>query len=279
MKTVHRSILLLVLAWCCSGAFCLAQPADAADTKAPIVRARLLWSDDGVAPGGHTTLAVVLEIQKPYHINSDKPKEGFIPTTVELASMPPGMQSSTPVFPAARQVEFGVGADKEKIQVFSEQAIIYVPMAVTSEIKPGSHSVEVKIGYQACDDRNCLFPTSISEKTSLHVVPPGTVTKKINAETFATLQESGKRLKIAFFGLDFTIDPSRLWLLLLIAAIGGMLLNFTPCVLPLIPIKIIGLSRAAGNRRRCFLLGLALSAGVVAFWLVFGRRHFHDQRL
>jgi thiol:disulfide interchange protein len=46
-----------------------------------------------------------------------------------------------------------------------------------------------------------------------------------------------------------------------------VLLNFTPCVLPLIPIKIMSLSRAAGNRRRSFLLGLSMSIGVVAFWL------------
>ena len=34
-------------------------------------------------------------------------------------------------------------------------------------------------------------------------------------------------------------------LLLLVAALGGALLNFTPCVLPVIPLKIMGLSSAA----------------------------------
>jgi len=48
---------------------------------------------------------------------------------------------------------------------------------------------------------------------------------------------------------------------------GGLLLNFTPCVLPLVPIKIMGLSRAAGNRSRCLILGAAMSVGVMAFWM------------
>lgn len=52
--------------------------------------------------------------------------------------------------------------------------------------------------------------------------------------------------------------------------VGGFLLNFTPCVLPLIPIKILSLSQAAGNRRRMVLLGVVMSVGVVAFWIALG---------
>jgi thiol:disulfide interchange protein DsbD len=48
-------------------------------------------------------------------------------------------------------------------------------------------------------------------------------------------------------------------------------LNFTPCVLPIIPLKIMGLSASAhGERRRTFMLGLAMSAGVAGFWLLLG---------
>ena len=48
------------------------------------------------------------------------------------------------------------------------------------------------------------------------------------------------------------------------------MLNFTPCVLPIIPIKIISLSTAAENRKRCFILGLTMSLGILVFWLVLG---------
>jgi thiol:disulfide interchange protein DsbD len=104
-------------------------------------------------------------------------------------------------------------------------------------------------------------------KSKLHVVSAETPVSAANPEVFAGMQAAKESLTIAFFGWDFKIEPSKLWLLLVVAMVGGVLLNFTPCVLPLIPIKIIGLSQAAGNRRRCFLLGLSLSAGVVAFWL------------
>jgi thiol:disulfide interchange protein len=75
------------------------------------------------------------------------------------------------------------------------------------------------------------------------------------------------------FGWSFTFNPSGpagMALLLVIAAIGGLVLNFTPCVLPVIPIKILGLSRASDDPSRLLLLGMVMSLGVVAFWIGLG---------
>jgi thiol:disulfide interchange protein len=54
--------------------------------------------------------------------------------------------------------------------------------------------------------------------------------------------------------------------ILLIVLVGGLALNLTPCVLPMIPINlaIIGAGAQAGSRRRGFLLGLTYG-GAMAF--------------
>jgi len=54
--------------------------------------------------------------------------------------------------------------------------------------------------------------------------------------------------------------------ILLIVFLGGLALNLTPCVLPMIPINlaIIGAGAQAGSRRRGFLLGLTYG-GAMAF--------------
>jgi len=59
-----------------------------------------------------------------------------------------------------------------------------------------------------------------------------------------------------------------LWLLWIVIG-GGLLLNFTPCVLPLIPINIaiIGAGTRAGSRSRGFALGGAYGLGIA---LVYG---------
>jgi thiol:disulfide interchange protein len=235
-----------------------------------VVRVSSEWSHTGARPGDQITLAVVLDITEPYHINAHNAREPFIPTTIELANAPGVLRSSTPVFPQPHDLEFGAGAAKEQIPVFSERTVIYIPMSITSGAKPGELELELQVGYQACDDRQCLFPSDVVIKPKLIVLDSGAEPARINEELFAGLDGMRQGLNLAFFGWDFRIEPSKLWLLLFVAALGGLLLNLTPCVLPVIPIKIIGLSRAAGDRKRCFVLGSAMAVGVVAFWLGLG---------
>ena len=58
--------------------------------------------------------------------------------------------------------------------------------------------------------------------------------------------------------------------LALLAALGGFILNLTPCVLPVIPIKVMTISRHAGTPGKSLYLGLWMAGGVVAFWLAIG---------
>ena len=60
--------------------------------------------------------------------------------------------------------------------------------------------------------------------------------------------------------------------ILLIVLIGGLALNLTPCVLPMIPINlaIIGAGAKAGSRRRGFLLGASYGAAMAVVYGVLG---------
>ena len=58
-----------------------------------------------------------------------------------------------------------------------------------------------------------------------------------------------------------------LLLTLVLVLVGGVLLNLTPCVLPMIPINLAIIGAGAGTRGRGFLLGTAYGAGMV---LVYG---------
>jgi thiol:disulfide interchange protein len=268
MKTARLTGLWATLAMALATACIWAQielPGLTFGQTQPVVRVNHFWSQTGARAGDQITLALVLDIQKPYHINSNRAKDPFIPTVIQLVNPPAAIQSSTPIFPEGHFITFG--PDQEKIEVFSDRAVIYIPMSAVAGTAPGEIPLQVKVSYQACDDKQCLFPTDTTVAAKLPVVAEEVEIRPINQELFAGMKALKEGLNIAFFGWDFKIEPSKLWLLLLLAAIGGMLLNFTPCVLPLIPIKIIGLSQAAGNRQRCLLLGMTLSLGVVAFWL------------
>jgi thiol:disulfide interchange protein len=63
-----------------------------------------------------------------------------------------------------------------------------------------------------------------------------------------------------------------IWMLILSVLAGGLLLNFTPCVLPLIPINlgIIGAGAKAGSKLRGFVLGGAYGAGIASIYGALG---------
>lgn len=60
--------------------------------------------------------------------------------------------------------------------------------------------------------------------------------------------------------------------ILLIVLVGGLALNLTPCVLPMVPINlaIIGAGARAGSRRRGFLLGASYGAAMAVVYGVLG---------
>lgn len=71
-----------------------------------------------------------------------------------------------------------------------------------------------------------------------------------------------------FFGLSIPTEGAPLLLsLAAFGALGGFILNLTPCVLPVIPIKVMTLSKHAGESKgRAVYLGVWMFFGVTAFW-------------
>ena len=247
-----------------------------------VVQVKTAWSVDRARPGDPVVLAVVIDIKDGIHINADarqvQPFEDLklYPTKVQIVAATEGVTIEAARFPQAIpvKVDYASGA----LMSFEGRTIIYLPMKLDAQINPGIIELELKVEYQACSDTYCLFPQKTRLKETLSVVESGAATSKINEELFANLFSGAMAspaggVSFNLFGWQFSINTSSGfgWIVLLLtAALGGLLLNFTPCVLPLIPIKIISLSHAAENRKRCFLLGLVMSLGLLVFWIGLG---------
>jgi len=75
-----------------------------------------------------------------------------------------------------------------------------------------------------------------------------------------------------FFGLSVPRVDGVFGLLVLafLSAVGGFILNLTPCVLPVIPIKIMTLQQHANHPGKNLMLGSWMFLGVIAFWAGIG---------
>lgn len=178
--------------------------------------------------------------------------------------------------------------DPPMVEVIKGVSTGYIPLILAEDIAPGRYELPVTAFFQTCDDRTCLTPEARTMTVAFEVVAPGeagTLPAQDAAEiaalfagfddsVFVELREGeAEIIEFDAFGLTITIDARGvvgISLLLAIAALGGALLNFTPCVLPVIPLKVMGLAKHAGDRKRTFFLGTVMSAGVVFFWLVLG---------
>jgi thiol:disulfide interchange protein DsbD len=250
--------------------------------KDEVVQLEPAWSVNRARPGDTVALAVVLDIKDGFHINADvgqiQPFENFkpYPTKLQVFAATDGVTIASARFPQAKpfKVEYASG----DLMSFDGRTIITLSMKLDEQIPLGSFGLDIQVEYQACSDRFCLLPEKKKLNPTLAVVEAGTPVTHVNSELFANLEAGADvsgtgGINFSLFDWEFSINPAlgmgRI-MLLLVAAFGGMLLNLTPCVLPLIPIKIISLAHAAEDRQRCLLLGLMMSLGVLAFWGVLG---------
>ncbi|MFT5422738.1 MAG: thiol:disulfide interchange protein [Phycisphaerales bacterium] len=265
-------------------------------------------STASVAPGDTLVIAVILDHREGWHTNLNKPvvppeMEGFIPVPTTIAiNLPEGTTlTQGPVqWPEsyAAQVDFLMTGEPISYLVYHGRAIAYVPLRVSDSAEPGTAvEIPVTISYQACDDRVCLPPTSETLKVAVEVVALGSATPPATDGDFAGFipavfenpalwgtpdqataatagsepddaQATASEASGSLLGLKL---GNSLIFLAIGSFIGGMILNLTPCVLPVIPIKVLTLTQHAGEHRgKTLTLGIAMAAGVVAFWLAMG---------
>ncbi len=279
------------------------------DSKAPAVEpgheveASFAASRTTIHPGDTLTLAFIMDHATGWHswpsIDQDVlPKdiaEFTIRTEAGLAGPTPDwiaevgpVQWPEPHLAPVANIRTGVGT--MEVYTYQGRAIAYLPIIIADDVQPGEYKLDVRLLFQTCDESVCLAPRTETQELTFTVIPAGESSADDAPDTadFADFDQSifGKMRSgeiaaakpsnaLAFnaFGLSFELDPSGaagFALLLLTSALGGFLLNLTPCVLPVIPLKIMGLSQSAGNPRRTLLLGSVMSLGVVMFWMGIG---------
>ena len=276
----YLALLLSIAAAAIVSQFAAAANLNASDDE--VVTVTTAWPVDRARPGDSIVLAIVADIKEGYHINADarqaKPFEDFkpYPTKVTVVDATPGITMEIPRYPRAVPVKVQYAAGD--LMSFEGKTVIYLPIKLDATLRPGKLVLKLEIEYQACSATYCLLPKNVKLEESLAVVETGAAVSRINRGLFTDYDAGptagpSRSVEFDLFGWAFSIDISSalgLILLLLTAALGGMLLNFTPCVLPLIPIKIISLSHVAKDRRQCFMLGLAMFLGVLVFWIAIG---------
>jgi len=253
-----------------------------------------------VERGGRLAIAVVLDHADHFHtwpsaaqdVLPENVAEFAIRTAIEPASKPAWVQRIGVIQwpePSLAKVADPTGeSDLIELMTYQGRAVAYVPVFVAPDAPLGPQTITFNVGYQACDEISCQAPDDVEVTVSIEIVERGAATAAaIDADTealFASLrpdafaqesapapakepaQPSGDAAAARTFLGFIKVDGSGV-VVLLLAVVGGLVLNLTPCVLPVIPIKVMTISSHAKSPGRSMVLGLWMAAGVVAFWV------------
>jgi thiol:disulfide interchange protein DsbD len=199
-----------------------------------------------------------------WHINSVKPLDDFvIPSELKLENA----DLVKADFPPHELKDFTFSGGK-KLAVY--EGTIAIPFE--AKLKPGATAIKVTLRYQACNDSVCLPPKSVSADISTTPVAAPAAAPKASA-TFTPLSAApkDKSAPLPKNKLTEVFETHGLPLTLLVLFVGGLALNLTPCVFPVIPITLgFFAMQSDGRRSRRFALSAAYVLGIVVMYATLG---------
>ncbi|RMH26676.1 MAG: hypothetical protein D6693_06720 [Planctomycetota bacterium] len=253
-----------------------------------------------VRPGDTLTVAVILDHAEHWHTWPSAAQDVLEPALAEFALRTDvGFSGDAPAWvgavgpvqwpePSLAPVANPAGGDPVQAMTYQGRAIAYLPVVVSSDASPGEAVLPVRVFYQACNDVMCLAPRTVTLEAPVTIVQAGAEIPPAPADgdfagfdpsVYARMQEGvivqpagGAAGRRTFFGVPAPTGEGLVGVvvLALLGMLGGFILNLTPCVLPVIPIKVLTISQHAKTPGRALALGLWMSAGVVAFWTGIG---------
>ena len=269
----HSFVTILLAVFALTGVYAAQAQPFAFGVQDETVTVSAQTEQTGVMPGGQMLVAVTFDIIDGFHIQPNNPPHDWqIPTRLQIDGLPEGVFSGDMQWPELHPLPFDIGNGPEMFDFFSGKATVFIKLSVGEGVEPGEYPLTIQTTHQACDDTTCLPPADQSLPLTLVVTTDATSITKNQPDLFKQYtggSPDDEAITANFFGLSWELKPT-LGALLLLAVAGGFLLNFTPCVLPLIPIKVLGISQHAGHRGKAVVLGAAMSLGVIAFWLGIG---------
>ena len=240
--------------------------------KNDLVKIKTYKSFDKIYPGGEIKLAVKAKIDSTWHINSNKPYDDYlIPTKLTLENKDFNIEKT--LYPKPHDLKLSFS--EKPLSVWQDNILIGCLVKANGNLSPGNYPVVVTLDYQGCNNATCLPPASVKDTIQIQVANNKAAISEINQDIFKDIDLSYSALSVSNensgSSISSTLQSSGLLLGLIFVFLGGLALNLTPCVYPLIPITIgyFG-GQSEGSTKKLFLMGLMFLIGMSITYSVIG---------
>jgi thioredoxin:protein disulfide reductase len=240
--------------------------------KKDLVKIKSYKSFDKVYPEGEIKLAVKVRIESSWHINSNKPYDDYlIPTKLTIQNKDFDIVKTS--YPEAHDLKLGFSDNP--LSVWQNDILIGCLIKASKNLSAGKYPVVVTLNYQACNNATCLPPTSVKDTIEIEVADSKSTISEINQDIFKDVDLNysvlAQNKESSNDSISSALQSSGLLLGLIFVFLGGLALNLTPCVYPLIPITIgyFG-GQSEGSTKKLFLMGLMFLFGMSITYSVVG---------
>ncbi|MGY0194757.1 protein-disulfide reductase DsbD [Leptothrix sp. BB-4] len=201
-----------------------------------------------------------------------------------IAAAPEGVQLGTPVIPPGK-VKFDETFQKD-VETWRHELVFQVP------VKAAPAEFKLLVTSQGCADAGLCYPPReqvlkvrtdggairsvevMGEEAGLAWTPAAGEVRPITAVAVASATPTATATADPKAGdaVSRALRSGSLWSVVAVFALAGLLLSFTPCVLPMVPIlsSIIVGQGAATSRGRGLMLSISYSLGMALVYTLFG---------
>jgi thiol:disulfide interchange protein DsbD len=238
-----------------------------------LIKVKTYQSFDKVYQGSEFKLALEVNVEEGWHINSDKPYDDYlIPTSLTIVENP-NFKLKKVAYPKPHDYKFSFS--ESPLSVWEGTIYKGALIEVDSNAVPGMYPLIVKLQYQACNEMSCQAPTSVIDTINIEVADNTVPVNSINEEKFVNIDlsytETSSEEKAESDPISNALESSGLLIGLLFVFLGGLALNLTPCVYPLIPITVgyFG-GQSEGSTTKLFFMGVLFILGLSVTYSAIG---------
>jgi thiol:disulfide interchange protein DsbD len=216
--------------------FTISQPAGAALlNSASVVKVQGFSSLQPVHAGTLLTVAVEIKIKPGWHANAHEGlPEGFIPMTLSLSPNAPASLVAVR-FPEGEKK--ALAGFPQAFPVYEKGVTIFADLQLKDKIPSGNLKLPFQLRLQACDNQVCLAPAVVSGfiplKTAGLQSPVAPIHEAVFKNALAPQSAAaGENIIAKFF------REKGVLITFVLIFLGGLALNLTPCVYPMIPLTV-----------------------------------------
>jgi cytochrome c biogenesis DsbD-like protein len=149
---------------------------------ASLVKPQTFISLDAVPQGKTFEAAVVVAIEKGYHMNSNKPSETYLIATTLTPMAPAGIKVLDTMYPPGKDTKFPF--TEKPLNVYSGTVTLKLKLATDATTPVGDVTIPTVLRYQACSESACLPPVKVPVDVPVKVVKAGTPAHRAHPEVF-----------------------------------------------------------------------------------------------